>query len=171
MKRGRVFERVTLGGVVVAAGLLVAQSPSGSIQGTVKSEEGMPIRCLLLVSNGMFRESVGNVVERRAFTAADGSFTVPSLPAGNYDLRSGASGIHPAIGRSFCRFMPLGRTSSFGPSGERPDDARGGSRVAARRSLVLQAQTIDVTGNLLADGGSGGAGGIGKLTGFAGAGQ
>ena len=84
MKRGRVFERVTLGGVVVAAGLLVAQSPSGSIQGTVKSEEGMPIRCLLLVSNGMFRESVGNVVERRAFTAADGSFTVPSLPAGNY---------------------------------------------------------------------------------------
>ena len=87
--RGLVF-------ALISATLLTAQAPTGTISGTISDETGAVVpNAKVVVTN----KASGAV--RELTSGGDGVFSAPSLPAGEYDVRTEASGfrsmLRPAI--------------------------------------------------------------------------
>ena len=78
--------------VLFAAASVAAQAPTGTISGTVVDQVGAVLPgATVTVTN----KATGAV--RTVATASDGSFQVPSLPAGSYDVLVELSGFQPTL--------------------------------------------------------------------------
>ena len=78
--------------VFAISGPLRAQVPTGAIAGTVTDQVGA---VLPKVAISVTNRDTG--AARSVETAADGSFSVPSLPAGPYDVLIEAPGFQPTV--------------------------------------------------------------------------
>jgi hypothetical protein len=72
--------------------LCLAQAPVGSISGIVHDQSGGVMQTTSVIVEN---EDTGFV--RKAVTAADGAFAVPSLPAGEYRVKASASGFRTLV--------------------------------------------------------------------------
>jgi len=112
--------------VLVSASPLAAQVPSGAVSGTVTDQNGGVLaNATVTVTN----QATG--LSRVVQSGSDGSFSVPSLPAGRYDVLVVAQGFQP--------------TAS-------PADVVTGSTTTVRVSLEVgtQTETVTVTGAAMA---------------------
>lgn len=108
--------------VLVCASPLAAQVPSGAVAGTVTDQNGGVLaNATVTVTN----QATG--LSRVVQSGTDGSFSVPSLPAGRYDVLVVAQGFQP--------------TAS-------PAEVVTGSTTTVRVSLEIgtQTETVMVTG-------------------------
>jgi hypothetical protein len=88
------FRWVLAAGVLVAisAGSLLAQSSSGSIAGSVRTEAGPVAGILVTAAN------VDSGIKYTATTLADGGFLMPEVAPGVYEVTTSSDAYHPATG-------------------------------------------------------------------------
>jgi hypothetical protein len=78
--------------VVTLSSSLLAQAPTGTVAGAVSDQVGA-----LLPNARVTVTNRGTGAARIVQTAVDGTFSVPSLPAGSYDVLIEASGFQPVV--------------------------------------------------------------------------
>src|SRR5688572_30557876 len=78
--------------VVASSAPLFAQSPTGTIAGTVADQVGA-----LLPNATVTVTNADTGAKRVVQTAPDGSFSLPSLPAGTYDVVVTITGFQPVV--------------------------------------------------------------------------
>ncbi len=101
-----------------------AQSLRGSLSGVVKDPSGATVPNVRLTL-----KNVDTDFQSSATTAADGLFSFPNLPAGNYELKAAASG--------FREFVQRGLSILVNQS----------ARVDVALELGAETQTVEVTAN------------------------
>lgn len=77
-------------GLVLAASIVSAQTPKGSISGVIKDPVGKEVAGVAVQATST---ATGTVY--RATTSKQGTFTIPDLPVGPYDITASLAGVSP----------------------------------------------------------------------------
>jgi hypothetical protein len=113
----RTIVRLPIFACLLSTAMLLAQTPTAVINGTVVDSTGasVPNAKVVAVNQGM------NVAREKA-TATDGSFTIINLLPGNYVLTVEAGGLDPGI-RCHCKVL-ASRSARLDTDCRRPEELR-----------------------------------------------
>jgi hypothetical protein len=79
----------------LAVATLLAQTPTGTIVGTVTDPSGAVISSAVITI-----ENIDTRLNRTSITDSDGTYTAPALPAGAYEIRAEAVGFSKLVRRA-----------------------------------------------------------------------